>query len=294
MNAKENKYHYDLKNVHYAQGELQDDGTLVYGVPKRIKGAISMDISAEGDTVKTRADGIDYIVVSSNNGYSGTINFVNVSDEFKRDVLGEKIDAVNGIQYEDANIEPIPFALLFEFVGDEKNKRHILYNNIASRIKIVGENKENQKEPDTEELEITSSPTLFNINGEYRPIVKASTVFETKPDVYKNWYQHVHIPEIDAETDVTLKSLAIDSLDLIPTFDQNVYEYTATANTASNKITAIANAENATIEVKVNSDIIASGSSASWIDGTNELIIKVMNGNNSRIYKVIVTKETSL
>lgn len=189
-----NKYHYDLKNVHYAKGTKAEDGTITYAVPKRLRGAMSMDISAEGDTTKIRADGMDYIVVVSNNGYSGSITMVMVSDEFKVDCLAEEVDTTNKIQCEDAEAEPVPFALLFEFVGDRKNKRHVLYNCTASRPSLKGENKDNQKEPDTEELELTASPAIFAVGDAERVIVKASTTAETEPTVYDAWYKEVIIP----------------------------------------------------------------------------------------------------
>lgn len=191
---EKNKYHYDLKNVHYALGTKGEDGTITYAVPKRLRGAMSMDISAEGDTTKVRADGIDYIVVVSNNGYSGSITMVMVPDDFKADCLAEQVDATNKIQYEDAQAEPATFALLFEFVGDKKNKRHVLYSCTASRPSLKGENKDSQKEPDTEDLEITSSPALLTVNGEEKTIVKSSTTMETEPTVYDAWYTEVVIP----------------------------------------------------------------------------------------------------
>lgn len=190
-----NKYHYDLKNVHYAKATVGEDGSFTYAPPVRLRGSISLEVSPEGDTFKQRADGIDYITLMTNSGYTGTLALVMVEDTFKVDCLGETVDTLNSIQYEDANAEPNPFALLFEFVGDVKNTRHVLYNNIAKRPSLKGENKENQKEPDTEELELTASPAVLIIDGEQKSIVKASTTKETKADVYEKWYTQVIIPE---------------------------------------------------------------------------------------------------
>lgn len=288
---RENKYHYDLKNVHYVPGVFGEDGSLSYDKPIHLRGAMSMDISAEGETSKTRADGMDYIVVTSNNGYSGTLTMVNVQDDFKINCLGEKVDDVNGIQYEDANVEPRPFALMFEFVGDAKNKRHILYNNIASRVKLTAENKENQKEPDTEELDLTTSPALFTIDGELRSIVKGSTTESTKPEVYKDWFNRVYIPDTDCSADTTLKTLSINTVTLSPAFDKDVHSYTTTTNTATNTVTAEANAADASVTITVNGSTITSGGSATWRDGDNTVSIRVTNGNAYSIYNIDVTKE---
>lgn len=290
---KENKFHYDLKNVHYVPGVIAEDGTISYEKPVRIYGAVSMDISQEGDVSKIRADGIDYLVVTSNNGYSGTINFVNIPDQFRADCLGEKIDSINGIQYEDANVEPTPFALMFEFNGDSYNKRHVLYNNIATRIGLNAENKDNQKEPDMEELEITASPALFFIDGEYKSIVKASTFKDTKTDVYRDWFNRVYIPDTNCKADVTLKTLAINSLALTPSFDKDTHDYSANATSSTNTVTAEANGSTASIEIKVNDTVVSSGDSVTWNEGINEVIVKVKNEGLLGTYTVTVTKGAS-
>ena len=74
-----NKYHYDVKNCHYCPGVRNDDGTVTFGeTVKKLRGLMSMEMSAEGETSKIRADGIDYIIITSNSGYSGKLGFVKV------------------------------------------------------------------------------------------------------------------------------------------------------------------------------------------------------------------------
>ena len=290
MSGRKNKYHYDLKNVHYAKGTKQEDGTITYDVPKRMPGAMSMDISAEGDTTPIRADGTNYLVIVSNNGYSGSITMVQVNDDFKQDCLGEQVDTANKIQYEDANAEPSPFALLFEFMGDVKNKRHVLYNCTASRPPLVGENKDNQKEPDTEELELTASPATMMIGAEEKSIVKANTVEETDPDVYRAWYTQVITPGQAVVKTAKLSSLAIGSLALTPEFAPAVLEYTAQTTNATNTIRATAADADAVIEIKNGETVVSNGAAATWADGTNTVTIKVTNGDVSETYTVTVTK----
>lgn len=288
---KKNKYHYDLKNVHYAKGTKNEDGTITYAPPIRMPGAMSMDISAEGDTSKIRADGTDYIVVVSNNGYSGSITMVQVQDNFKQDCLAEEVDEENGVQFEDANAEPAPFALLFEFVGDVKNKRHVLYNCTASRPSIAGENKDNQKEPDTEELELTSSPTTFIVNGEERSVVKANSTPETKADTYNAWYTQVIIPGKAPEKNTKLASLQFGALALTPEFSPGVFAYTATTSNATNTIKATAADAAATVEIKMGDTVIQNGGAATWTAGENVVTVKVTNGEEIETYTITVTKE---
>ena len=81
MDNTENKVHYDLTNVYVAPLTFDlETGEVTFGVPKRLIGAISMDLSAQGEQIKLRADAMDYYVVNGNNGYSGDLNMAMVPD----------------------------------------------------------------------------------------------------------------------------------------------------------------------------------------------------------------------
>lgn len=190
-----NKYHYDVKNCHYCTGVRNDDGTIQFGdTVKPLQGLQSIEMSPEGDVSKVRADGIDYIVIASNNGYSGTLKFVKVDEDFRIDCLNEKNDETTGIQYEDADVDPVPFAMTGEFKGDSEGIRWIYYNCVASRIKQSGENKDNQKEPDTEELSVTASPLPVEIDGEEKNIVRGGITKSMNETTYNEWFKQVCIP----------------------------------------------------------------------------------------------------
>lgn len=192
---KKNKYHYDVKNCHYCPGDWNDDGTITFEeAVKALPGLQSIEMSPEGDITKVRADGIDYIVVASNGGYSGTLKFVKVDDDFKVDCMNEMADETTGIQYEDADVNPRPFALMGEFKGDMEGIRWIYYNCVASRIKQSGDNKDNQKEPDTEELSVTASPIPVKIDGEDKNIVRGGITKSMNETTYAEWFKQVCIP----------------------------------------------------------------------------------------------------
>lgn len=185
MANADNKVHYALTNVYIATLEMNlETGTVTFGNPKRLLGAVSMDLSAQGDVIKLRADGMDYYVVNSNNGYQGDLNIARIPDWFRSDILGDTISATDKVLVETNTQEPKAFAMLFEFLGDVKGTRHVLYNCAASRPNIKGENKDNLKDPDTDTLSLTASPLQ---DGK----VKASTTAETPVDVHKNWFQKV-------------------------------------------------------------------------------------------------------
>lgn len=183
MANDENKVHYDLTNVHFAPITIEGD-VVTFGKPEREYGAISMDLSPKGDTVNLRADAIDYYNAVSNNGYDGSIDFAQVSDSFRMKYLGYTMSEKDQVLIEDSQAEHKHFAMLYEFLGDKHHRRHVLYNGMANRPNEKGENKDNQKEADTESLPISFSPLP---NGR----VKASTTVGTPEAVYAGWFDSV-------------------------------------------------------------------------------------------------------
>lgn len=189
MSATENKVHYDLTNVHVAPLTMDlEAGTVTFGTPKRLLGAISMDLSAQGESVKLRADGMDYYVTESNNGYAGDLNIAMVPDWFRQEYMGDTLSEKDKVLVENAQATAKPFALLYEFLGDVSHRRHCLYNTTAARPNIKGENKDNQKDPDTEALSLTARPLP---DGK----VKASTTADTPASVYENWNKAVWVKD---------------------------------------------------------------------------------------------------
>lgn len=183
MSANDNKVHYDLANVHVALLTIDvstDTPKITFGDPKKLPGAISMDLSAQGNVIKLRADGMDYYVVNDNDGYAGDLNIAIVPDWFRQEYLNESLDESAKVLVENSNNNPNPFAMTFEFAGDAAHRRHVLYNVATSRPNIHGENKENQKEGDTDTLSLTASPLP---DGR----VKASTTKDTPDEIYNGW-----------------------------------------------------------------------------------------------------------
>ena len=193
-----NKYRYDVKNCYYCPGKRNADGSIIFD-ETRIRqepGLQSIDMQAEGDISKIRADGIDYIIIASNNGYTGTLNFVKISDQFRQDCLAETVDITTGIQYEDADATPDPFALMGEFKGDTEGIRFIYYNCTASRPNQTGENKDNMREPDTESLSLQASPLPCVIDGTEKNIVRGGVTKSANAATYNQWFSKVCLPGI--------------------------------------------------------------------------------------------------
>lgn len=153
-----NKIKFGLKNVHYAI--VTEAGSEVqYGTPKHIPGAVNLTLDAAGESVQFYADDIVYYEENTNNGYEGSLEMALIPDEFRVDVLGDEIDD-NGAIVETANAKPKKFALLFEFDGDAKKTRHVMYNVLPTRPSVSGATRTNTKEPQTETMNIAARPAI--------------------------------------------------------------------------------------------------------------------------------------
>ena len=94
---------------------------------------------------------------SNNMGYDGDLELALIPESFRTDVLKEEADN-NEVLVENAHSETAAFALLFEFDGDIRKIRHVLYNCSASRPKIEGKTNEESREVQTETLTIKARP----------------------------------------------------------------------------------------------------------------------------------------
>ncbi len=151
-----NKIKFGLKNVHYAV-VTETDGEITYDTPEPIRGAVNLTLDAAGESVQFYADDSVYFEENTNDGYTGNLEIALIPDDFRKDVLGEIEDA-NGALIENKDAKAKHFALLFEFNGDAKKTRHVLYYVLASRPSVSGSTRTNTKEPQTETLNITARP----------------------------------------------------------------------------------------------------------------------------------------
>lgn len=181
----ENKVKYGVKNVHFAV--LTDtNGVITYGTPIAFPGAVTLTIEPVGETTPFRADNMNYYVSVSNNGYSGTYEVAEIPVEFRTQVLGDVLDA-NGILTESNKSKPKRFAMMYEFDGDIKATRHVLYDCTASRPTDSSNTTTETIEPVTSELTFTASPLEDGT-------VKRKTTAETPEPIYDGWYENVYVP----------------------------------------------------------------------------------------------------
>lgn len=187
----ENKVQYGLKNVYIAT--VTDDGKqLTYEeTPWRLHGAVEMSLDPAGESTPFYADDTIYYMATSNQGYTGKLTVALINDEFREKILGETYDK-NGLLVESNKGKQKSFAMMFEFDGDQKATRHVLYNVSVTRPSMSGKTKEDKVEADTQELEFTAAPDPYTGYAKSKSTVKTST------ETYDAWYSKVPVPDFTA------------------------------------------------------------------------------------------------
>lgn len=192
---RKNKVKFNLKNVHAAiltktvgtNGEY----TYSYGTPVAIPGAVNLSLEAEGENSPFYADGIVYYRSDTNNGYSGDLEIALIPEWFRTQILQEASDDNSVLVETSTPRDAVEFALLFEFDGDVKAIRHVLYDcTVSARPKINSQTKEGKIEPVTETMALNAAPREDEL-------VKARTGDDTSDSTYAGWYGSVYEPTFE-------------------------------------------------------------------------------------------------
>ncbi|MFN2746970.1 major tail protein [Bacillus sp. z60-18] len=181
----DNKVVYGLQDAHYATF-TQENGIITYDKPIKIPGAVELSLEPRGDMVEFYADNMLYYSAGNNQGYEGTLSIATIPEQFAIDALGEEKDPDDGVLNEIANAKQKPFALMFQFEGDVKAVRHVLYNCTANRPTISGATKTDSVEPTPNELTFLAAPR----DTDY--MVKTKTTSSTPAAIYDAWYDKVY------------------------------------------------------------------------------------------------------
>lgn len=180
-----NKISYGLKNVYFANYTVVD-GVITYENPVRLPGAVELSLEPRGDMVEFYADDMLYYSASNNQGYDGTLSVAVIPEAFAIEALGETLDETDFVLTETSSSKGRPFALMFEFDGDVKAVRHVLYSCTASRPTVSSSTKTNTAEPSPNELTFVASPRETDTR------VKTKTTEKTPAAIYDAWYTEVY------------------------------------------------------------------------------------------------------
>lgn len=157
-----NKVKFGLSNVHVFPITKEDAKTTTYGEAIPIPGAVSISFNAEGSNDPFFADNGKYYEIVANNGYSGSLEIALIPEDFLIKILGLSKDESSGVITETSNDKNTPFAMAFQFEGDEKATRHILYRCSAKRPEVASETTGETVKPSTEKLEFSATPRFHD------------------------------------------------------------------------------------------------------------------------------------
>ena len=183
-----NRVNWGLAASAWGKITVDGDGNDVYGAPTMFLGNRQVNWDPAGDLVKVFADGTAIYTGRQNSGYTGSLELTNLDDDFAKWVLSETVDSKN-VQYEEKEPTINRFYLLWEWVQDAKNTRHIMYNITASRpsMSATTAGDGDSKTAQYRTLNLTAIPRADGI-------VKASTRVDVDSTVYSNWFTTAYVP----------------------------------------------------------------------------------------------------
>ena len=184
------KVKFNIKNVHIAPRTTQGEEPA-WSTPIKVPGAVSFSLEPQGDVTPYYADGIVYYQSSANNGYSGDLEMTLFPVEILKAIYKVTEVETSKVLTENANVEPAPFALLFEEDGDTLGTKFVLYNCTATRPSRSFATTTESKEVQTQTVTVTAAPME---DGR----VMAMTGDETPSETISGWYTKVFVEDAAA------------------------------------------------------------------------------------------------
>lgn len=179
-----NKVKYGLRNVHLF--EITDSGTkLTYGTPVPWRGATELTLDPNGDALEVYADDILYDKEENNQGYTGKLTMLYLQPEIEALLFGN-VENADGVVVENADNHGSKVAMAFEFSGDNKHVRHVLYNVSFSRAGDGSATKSDKIDAQTAEFEFSAMPDPYD----YKIKGKAAQGSAK----YDKWFTAVYVP----------------------------------------------------------------------------------------------------
>lgn len=154
----DNKLEYGFKDIYYSKITQTDTG-ITWGKPVSWIGAKELKLDPTGDTTTIYADDVAYFTAAGASGYDGTLTVMQIPDQMLIDVFGYEKSS-DGELVEITNATTSEVALMFEFQGDAKARRHIFYRCTLGRPSLEFATKEDKVDPKGFTLNISTSPIM--------------------------------------------------------------------------------------------------------------------------------------
>ena len=181
-----NKVKFGLSNCYMSVITEGTGGTITYGTPIAIPGAVNLSLEPQGDTNDFYADNVIYFSSTANQGYEGDLEIALIPDEIRTAIMGETMDT-NGAYIESADDAFKNFAFGFQIDGDQSNRKYWYYNCSLTRPTTESGTIEESKEPNTDTLTIKAMPRLTD--KKVRAFIELNA---TNQQVYDGFFDEVY------------------------------------------------------------------------------------------------------
>ena len=179
-----NLYKFGFAELHVAF--TTDEG---YETPESIPNVLSLTLDPDGNTSSVYGDDSKIAEITTNNGYTGSVNANVFPDEFLCKALGWYKDSKGKI-VEVADGKPRHFAMGYRIQGDAQNRRTWCYDCMLSRPSKTANGVQDNVDPDTDTLNITVVPKHF---ADIDKKVVSSWCYEGDAE-YEDFYKAVVLP----------------------------------------------------------------------------------------------------
>lgn len=273
--SEQNKVLYGLKNVFYSKvTEAYDDQTgkttSSYSNPAPWPGAVSIAQDPQGSQTIFRADNSNYFAPNKFAGFSGAFVCALIPEDVRAWCYGVERDA-NGVLVETgkSGLDTKYIALMFQFEGDKKAVRHLLYKCSLSRPSITGETTPEGDTPNvqTVSVTVTSMPRADEdelAHNEADPL--------TDGTVYDGWFSAVYAPDFSMTVSPASLTIAKGETGTI-TVNRPAGTVTATSSASESGVTAAYSSGVVTVTVAANA--AAESATITITDGTTTKTVSV-------------------
>lgn len=160
--SAQNKVTFGLSEGHYAVATPSADGSYTFGTVKKLPNLQAMTASVLGGKTDVYADNIIVATMTTYPGQELTVNVSELSDDFKKDVLGYVEDS-DGNLCEVANAQVKSFAFGCQIEGDARARR-VWYFLCTATNPGEGSNTKNDS-PEANQLELTFTVRPIAVEG---------------------------------------------------------------------------------------------------------------------------------
>ena len=302
---------YETGVNHGVLYKQNSDGSYGDGVPWN--GLTGVTESPDGaEPTDLWADNIKYATMRSTESFGGTIEAYTYPEEFAE--CDGSYALTTGVYIGQQNRMPFGFSYRTEVGNDVSSdseygyKLHIVYNCTASPSEKAYETINDSPDAITFSWEFTTNPvnvtnhkptSCITIDASKLTTTEARSKLAALEDLlYGTASTSPSLPSPDeiaaifggSASSVGLTALSIGSLTLTPTFDADTTVYTTSTSNDSDTITATPET-GAVVSVTVNGTPVASGTAATWSEGSNLVNVVVSkSGSLSKTYTIGVVK----